>query len=743
MVGQDDRSYQNRYKDDRPSYQGRYKDDPPSYQDRYKDRPSYEDRFRDHPTYEDRFKDDRNYQDRIRWRQQQRERERGLNPDGARYQATRPSTMSDRGRGTFPGSGGVGARKGGRGAGAAGKGIGKGASAGQSFDGQWMSADEGEHMATIRGLKMYWTDGPVEQFRRTSRNSFACEVFGQTLSAKIDFSGKLKWSDGDVWVRGGDGDGDSDPSRDRDLALAAKDRGNVDFKASRFHEAIDHFSEAIELDPTDHVFFSNRSACYASIAQYNEALQDSTECVRLRPDWPKGYSRKGLAEFCLEMYQEAAETYKAGLKFAPNDTTLKEGLRQACDAMYDIPGSKVSEPPPPPRREELCCRCRCALPYTAPTMSDGKKYCEPCWREMHRPRTPSPPKPRPEVFEAPPPDLRTPQQKEADDFKQQGNELYKTKDFERALEMYRKAIEKEPNDITYYNNMCAVWVEMGEEYFDKVLETCSDLLVRRYEINSINPDGASFAKVAKVYARMAVVYEKRKQYDEAIEYYRKALTEDNSRSVRNSLREVERAKEKWQKDSYIDPEKAEEHRERGNELFKQEDWHGAKLEYDEALKRNPSDARLYSNRAAALTKLSAHPQALRDLDECIKLDPTFVKAYSRKACTHFYMKEYHRALHSYEKGLQIQPDNEECKKGREQTLSKIQQVNSTREVDEEQMQHSMADPEIQQLLNDPQIDMLLRNLEENPPLAEDMISKDARLKDAVDKLTAAGILRNG
>merc|ERR1712113_513205 len=158
---------------------------------------------------------------------------------------------------------------------------------------------------------------------------------------------------------------------------------------------------------------------------------------------------------------------------------------------------------------------------------------------------------------------------------------------------------------------------------------------RRYEINSANRGGASFEKVAKVFARMASVYEKQKNYVEAIEYYQKSLTEDNTRSTRNALRDCERAKEKHEKEAYLNPEKAEEHREKGNAAFKENNWAEAKKEYDEALKRNPTDAKLYSNRAAALTKLLAYPDALKDLDECIKLDPTFVKAYSRKGAAHF------------------------------------------------------------------------------------------------------------
>eukprot|EP00435_Cladocopium_sp_Y103_P029671 s1023_g7.t1 len=183
--------------------------------------------------------------------------------------------------------------------------------------------------------------------------------------------------------------------------------------------------------------------------------------------------------------------------------------------------------------------------------------------------TPAPKKEQPKKEEPKEEDLRSPEQKEADEWKSKGNELYKKKQFKEALEMYDKAIAVVPNDITYHNNKNAVLIEMGVEHYDEVLKSCQDLLDRRYEINSANPGGASFEKVAKVFQRMASVYEKLHKYDDAIAMYNKALTEDNNRSVRNALRDCERAKEKHEKDAYLDPEKGEEHREKGNEFFKE------------------------------------------------------------------------------------------------------------------------------------------------------------------------------
>lgn len=225
--------------------------------------------------------------------------------------------------------------------------------------------------------------------------------------------------------------------------------------------------------------------------------------------------------------------------------------------------------------------------------------------------------------------------------------------------------------------------------------------------------------------------------------YNKALMEDNIPATRNALRELEKARDKHEKEAYLDSGKADEAKEKGNEFFKAQEWANAKKEYDEALKRNPKDAKLYSNRAAALTKLMAYPDALRDLDECLKIDPTFVKAYSRKGAAHYWMKEYHKSLQMYEKGIAIDKDNKECLEGRDQVLAKIRETSSSGEVDEEQIRHAMADPEIQQILHDPQINMFLKTMKENPKEANAALQKDAKLQEAVSKLMAAGILRTG
>ena len=54
-----------------------------------------------------------------------------------------------------------------------------------------------------------------------------------------------------------------------------KDQGNKAFQAKDYDTAINLFTEAIELDPQNHVLFSNRSAAKAGKKQWAAALEDA------------------------------------------------------------------------------------------------------------------------------------------------------------------------------------------------------------------------------------------------------------------------------------------------------------------------------------------------------------------------------------------------------------------------------------------------------------------------------------
>lgn len=55
------------------------------------------------------------------------------------------------------------------------------------------------------------------------------------------------------------------------------------------------FSKAIEIEPSNHVLYSNRSGAYASLKDWEHSLEDALKTTEIKPDWSKGWSRKGGA----------------------------------------------------------------------------------------------------------------------------------------------------------------------------------------------------------------------------------------------------------------------------------------------------------------------------------------------------------------------------------------------------------------------------------------------------------------
>ena len=69
-----------------------------------------------------------------------------------------------------------------------------------------------------------------------------------------------------------------------------KNKGNTAFSAGDFKTAVELFTSGIALDPTNHVLYSNRSAAYASLKQYQEALVDADKTIQIQPSWGKVFA---------------------------------------------------------------------------------------------------------------------------------------------------------------------------------------------------------------------------------------------------------------------------------------------------------------------------------------------------------------------------------------------------------------------------------------------------------------------
>merc|ERR1711904_322688 len=120
---------------------------------------------------------------------------------------------------------------------------------------------------------------------------------------------------------------------DMDLCTKAKEEGNAYFQTGKFPEAVQQYTDAIKRGPPKvneeaYKLYCNRAACYTKLMAIQDAIKDCDKCIELKPDFPKGYSRKGTAQFFMREYDKALETYRQGLQIAPDNEELKQGIEQ-------------------------------------------------------------------------------------------------------------------------------------------------------------------------------------------------------------------------------------------------------------------------------------------------------------------------------------------------------------------------------------------------------------------------------
>jgi stress-induced-phosphoprotein 1 len=86
------------------------------------------------------------------------------------------------------------------------------------------------------------------------------------------------------------------------------------------------FTQAIEIDSSNHVLYSNRSGAYASLKDWQKALDDATKTTEIKPDWAKGWGRKGTALHGEGDLVGASEAFEEALKLDSNNAQAKSGL---------------------------------------------------------------------------------------------------------------------------------------------------------------------------------------------------------------------------------------------------------------------------------------------------------------------------------------------------------------------------------------------------------------------------------
>ncbi|KAJ9151649.1 Heat shock protein sti1 [Coniochaeta hoffmannii] len=581
--------------------------------------------------------------------------------------------------------------------------------------------------------------------------------------------------------------------------------GNKAIAEKKFDDAITHFTKAIELTPENHILYSNRSAAYASKKDWEHALQDAEKTTEIKPDWPKGWSRKGAALFGKGDLVGATDAYEAGLKLDPNNAGMKNDLaavqraiekEMAGDGGYGTDptggiGKMFSDPSliaklaanpktssfladpsfmaklqsiqqNPQNTQDLFSDPRMIqvlgvlmgvdmdmrMPdEPAPGASGTGSKAEP--EDEVMPDAPSSKKPEP-AKKAPTPEPQPAEEDDEEKIQERKNREAAEKEKALGTENYKKRNFDEA--IKHYSAAWELYKDitylnnLGAAYFEKgdyqeCINTCTKAVEEGRERY------ADFKVIAKSYARIGTAYEKLGDLANAIDYYNKSLREHRTPDVVSKVRAAEKRKIEEARKAYIDPAKAEEAREEGNKKFKESDWPGAVAAYSEMIKRAPDDPRGYSNRAAAFIKLLEFPSALDDCDAAIKKDPKFIRAYIRKAQAYFGMREYSKSLDACTEAQTVDMEHHGGANAREieqQQQKAFTAMYAARENEtEEQTRERLArDPEIVSIIQDPVMQTILQQAQSDPAALQEHM-KNPGVRSKIQKLVAAGVIRVG
>ena len=95
---------------------------------------------------------------------------------------------------------------------------------------------------------------------------------------------------------------------------------------NNYEEAINQYTRAIEISKANpnHIYYANRANAYLKSQLLDECITDCDEALKIEPLFIKAYLRKALALFEKNLYVDASQVVKIGLKLQPDCDPLKE-----------------------------------------------------------------------------------------------------------------------------------------------------------------------------------------------------------------------------------------------------------------------------------------------------------------------------------------------------------------------------------------------------------------------------------
>ncbi len=108
----------------------------------------------------------------------------------------------------------------------------------------------------------------------------------------------------------------------RNLAVAFTNRGLAYKRKGQWDRAIADYSEAIRLKSDDAEVFNNRGNAYFHKGQLDRAIKDYDDAIRLQPDLAEAFSNRGNVYRKKGRFDRAIKDYDDAIRFKPDNAQV-------------------------------------------------------------------------------------------------------------------------------------------------------------------------------------------------------------------------------------------------------------------------------------------------------------------------------------------------------------------------------------------------------------------------------------
>ncbi|KAK3255381.1 hypothetical protein CYMTET_35431, partial [Cymbomonas tetramitiformis] len=445
-----------------------------------------------------------------------------------------------------------------------------------------------------------------------------------------------------------------------------KTRGNKAFREQDYAGAAKCYSEAITLEPSNHILLGNRSASFLAMSNFQGALTDANECIRLKPTWVKGHYRKGNVLVALGDLNGAVDTFEKVLKLDPENVEVLERLQATREALSKRPAGEIS-------RESGDGVASPGKTATAATLTPGAD------------NTSDPPSMATTLPHGVSSFSSEPKQGTLTTWKTRGNKAFREQDYAGAAQCYSEAITLEPSNHILLGNRSASFLGMSN--FQGALADANECIRLKptwvkghyrkgnalVALGDLNGAVDTFEKVLKLDPENVEVLERLQATREALskrpagEISREsddgvvspgktaAPTVKDCESSESPQRKAIPAQENAAKGSTrggtSDAAKL------GNAAFRESAYPEAIKHYSVAIRETPSSYILYSNRSASYFELGQYEKALEDAVKCTELKPVWIKGLFRQGNALAALGGKIAAREVFERALVLDPGN--------------------------------------------------------------------------------------